>query len=181
VSAFLQTDRLEGRDELAPLVDGCTGDSKHARYGGSVISKVFDDICSTHRSCESTAVDDKVKRSRLTKASSRKHGVPIGYLQMKKPPRVSPVRHFDGDVIRKLREGRDLSQPQLAELIGTTKGNVSKWELARQPVAISYDLFLNLAKALYVAPEELARRLSSSSGSSSTPQPSTAQRRPRSV
>ena len=181
MSAFLQTDRLERRDELAPLVDGCPGDSKHARYGGSVISKVFDNICSAHRSCESTAVDDKVKYSRLDKAPSGKRGFPIGYLPMKKPPRVSPVRHFNGDVIRKLRDERDLSQPQLAELIGTTKGNVSKWELARQPVAISYDLFLNLAKALYVAPEELARRLSAAPpDSSSASQPSTAQRRPRS-
>lgn len=97
---------------------------------------------------------------------------------MKKPPRVSPLRHFNGDVIRQLREARDLSQPQLAESIGTTKGNVSKWELARRPVAISYDLFLNLARALYIAPEELARRLSTSADTNAA---AATQKRPRSI
>lgn len=146
---------------------------------GSVIVEVLEDIYGTHRNRQSTAVDVLVNCSRPREASSRKQGFPIGYFAMKKPPRVSPVRHFNGDVIRKLREGRDLSQPQLAELIGTGKANVSKWELARQPVAISYDLFLNLARALYVAPEELARRLSTPPDANALP--STAQRRPRSV
>jgi hypothetical protein len=179
VSSFLQADRLEGRDDLAPFMDGGSGDSQRARNGGSVLTKMFDNVSGSHRLPESTAVDAIVNCSRPSEASSRKQGFPIGYFPMKKPPRVSPVRHFNGDVIRKLREGRDLSQPQLAELIGTGKANVSKWELARQPVAISYDLFLNLARALYVAPEELARRLSTPPDANALP--STTQRRPRSV
>jgi DNA-binding XRE family transcriptional regulator len=179
VSGFLQADGVEWRDEIAPLVDGGSGDPAGARYGRPVLIEVFNNICGAHRSCESTAVDAKVNCSRPEEASSRKQEFPIGYFAMKKPPRVSPVRHFDGDVIRQLRDERNLSQPQLAEIIGTTKGNVSKWELAKRPVAISYDLFLNLARALYVAPEELARRLStpSTSGSDS----SSTQKRPRSA
>lgn len=182
MSGSLQADGVEWGDELAPLVDGSSSDPAGARYGGPILFEVFDNICGAHRSCESTAVDDKVNCSRPKEASSRKQGFPIGYFAMKKPPRVRPVRHFDGDVIKKLREGRDLSQPQLAELIGTTKGNVSKWELAKRPVAISYDLFLNLARALYLAPEELARRLSAAptitrAGSGSA----TSQKRPPSV
>lgn len=179
MSSFLQADRLEGRDEIAPLVDGGSGDSERARDGGSVLTKMFDNVCGSHQLSQSTAVDVIVNCSRPKEASSRKRGFPIGYFAMKKPPRVSPVRHFDGDVIRQLRDERNLSQPQLAEIIGTTKGNVSKWELARRPVAISYDLFLNLARALYVAPEELARRLSTSTtpGSESSP----AQKRTRSA
>jgi ribosome-binding protein aMBF1 (putative translation factor) len=179
VSSFLQADSLEGWDELAPFVDGGSGDPQRARDGGSVLTKMFDNVCGSHRSSQSTAVDVIVNCSRPLEASSRKQGFPIGYFAMKKPPRVSPVRHFNGDVIRKLREGRDLSQPQLAELIGTGKANVSKWELARQPIAISYDLFLNLARALYIAPEELARRLSTPADADTMPSP--AQRRPRSV
>jgi DNA-binding XRE family transcriptional regulator len=177
VSSFLQADSLEGRDELAPFVDGGSGDPQRARDGGSVLTKMFDNVCGSHRSPQSTAVDVIVNCSRPQEASSRKQGFPIGYFAMKKPPRVSPVRHFDGDVIRQLRDERNLSQPQLAEIIGTTKGNVSKWELAKRPVAISYDLFLNLARALYVAPEELARRLSTPPDSES----SSAQKRPRSA
>ena len=79
---------------------------------------------------------------------------------MAKSPRIKTSVTFNGDVIRELREARDLSQEQLADRIGTGKANVSKWERARSYVAISYDLFLELAKALYIAPEELARRLS---------------------
>jgi len=74
--------------------------------------------------------------------------------------RVSPSNYFNGDEIRKLREERDLSLDALAKVVGTTRANISKWERSRQYVAISFDLFMALARALYIPPEELARRLS---------------------
>lgn len=73
--------------------------------------------------------------------------------------RVRPREHFNGDVIRELREARGLSLDGLAQLVGTTKANVSKWELSRHYVAISFDLFMGLSRALYIAPEALADRI----------------------
>lgn len=73
--------------------------------------------------------------------------------------RVRPTKYFNGEVIRELREARDFSQDRLAQLAKTTKANISKWERARRQVEISYELFLALAEALYIPPEELARKL----------------------
>lgn len=75
------------------------------------------------------------------------------------PRRIVRKSPFNGWVIRDLRKTRDLSLEQLAALAGMKKGNLSKIERARSHVAISYDSFLDLARALYVAPEELRRRL----------------------
>lgn len=68
-------------------------------------------------------------------------------------------KYFNGQRIRELRKDRQLSQQALAEMIGTKKANVSKWERSRREVDISYKLFLALATALYKAPEVLAKEL----------------------
>lgn len=170
IGELMEAPRLVWRHKWAPFVNRLAGDAQGARYG-SLTAKVADCIGAFHGCAESTPVDCIVKRSGLFKSSSGGQESPIGYSPMKKPPRVSPLAYFNGDVIRKLREDRGLSQPQLGELVGTTKGNISKWELARSPVAISYDLFLDLARALYIAPEELARRLSTPPTSAPPPEP----------
>lgn len=83
--------------------------------------------------------------------------------------RARYLERFNGEVIRKLRLERGLSQDQLADLIGTKKANVSRWELSRTPVEIGYSLFLALSRALFIPPEKLAERLSAPPATSESP------------
>jgi len=99
---------------------------------------------------------------------------------MRAPRRVVPHKPFNGRVIKELREKRHLSQEQLGASSGMGKANISKLERSRTYVAISYDNFLMLARALYVAPEELSRRLSEPVSSSPGPSaPPAYKRQPR--
>jgi len=77
------------------------------------------------------------------------------------PRRIVRKAPFNGAAIRKLRKKRELSLEQLAALVPhMEKANLSKLERATTYVAMSWDNFLDLARALYVAPEELRRMLS---------------------
>ena len=61
--------------------------------------------------------------------------------------------YVTGTTIRKLREGRELTQAELAERIGVSSKTVSKWETARGLPDIS--LLQPLAKALGISVVEL--------------------------
>ena len=61
--------------------------------------------------------------------------------------------YITGTTIRKLREGRGLTQAELAERIGVSSKTVSKWETARGLPDIS--LLQPLAKALGISVVEL--------------------------
>ena len=61
--------------------------------------------------------------------------------------------YVTGTTIRKLREGRELTQAELAERIGVSSKPVSKWETARGLPDIS--LLQPLAKALGISVVEL--------------------------
>lgn len=147
--------------ELTPFIDGLTGDAQRPRYGRLVPIEVSKGVGAAHGYLESTAVDNNVKHSRPQNESSGKPKSPLRYRPMAKPARIKPKLYFNGDVIREMRENREMSLEKLAALVGTTRANISKWELSRRYVAISWDLFLQLSKALYIAPEDLARRLGS--------------------
>lgn len=153
----------EGRHEIPPLVHGCPPYPESARDGGMVFIEVLEDVGCSHKPVGYTTVDLLVNQSRQAKVFSGKRTSTLRYLAMGNVRhRVRPSKHFNGDVIRQLREEKrnGLSQEGLAQLVGTTKANISKWERARQQVEISYPLFLALATALYTPPEELARLLS---------------------
>ena len=160
IREHMQATGLNGWDERAPLVDCGPGNPQRPSDGSPVATEMLEGDSALHGASESTAVDQNVKRGRPGTISSGKQRFPLRYSGMAKPPRIKPTIHFNGDVIRQIREERRLTLDRLAEVIGTTKANISKWERSRDYIAISWDLFLPLAQALYVAPEELARRLS---------------------
>lgn len=60
-----------------------------------------------------------------------------------------------GERLKGLRTARKMSQSQLAEELGVTKANVSKWESRASP-NIDLDVFFKLAKFFDVDARELA-------------------------
>lgn len=146
------------RHERPPFVDGCPTYADSARESSLIGVKVLEGVSGSHVAQGYTPIYNKVNCSGLLIITSGARASTVRYPAMKKRRKV-PGGPFNGDVIRELRDRRQLSQDQLADLVGTTKANVSKWELARSYVAISYDLFMKLSRALYIAPEELAERL----------------------
>lgn len=173
---LLQTSGLKWRHETPPVMDCLAIDAQHARHSGSIAIVELKDINAEHEH-QSTVVDKKVKCSGLPTIYSAPQKSPLGYAPMGNPRRVVRRKPFNGWVIRELRKDRDLSQEQLAALAGMKKANISKIERARSQVAMSYENFLDLARALYVAPEELRRRLSEAPPSGSpAPSSRTAQR-----
>lgn len=153
----------DGGHEWPPLIYGCPPNPEGARDGGMVSIEVLEDVGCSHKPIGYTTVDLLVNQSRQPKIYSGKRTSTLRYLAMGNARhRVRPSKRFNGEVIKQLREEKrhGMSQDGLAQLVGTTKANVSKWERARQQVDISYELFLALAAALYTPPEELARLLS---------------------
>lgn len=69
-----------------------------------------------------------------------------------------------GQRLKGLRTARKMSQSQLAEELGVTKANVSKWESRASP-NIDLDVFFALAKFFDIDPRELAI------GEATTPSP----------
>lgn len=156
---LLQTRRLKGRHELAPVMNGLAQNPEISRDSSS-IPVVKRKYISTEHVAQSTPVDHQSKRSRQETISSGIRQSPVGYLPMGTSRRIVRKTPFNGWVIRDLRLKRDMSLDQLAGLSGMKKANLSKIERARSHVAMSYDNFLDLARALYIPPEELRRRLS---------------------
>lgn len=68
-----------------------------------------------------------------------------------------------GERLKRLRLDRKLSQEKLAEAIGVTKANVSKWESRASP-NIDLDVFFALAKFFEIDPQELATGHASKGG-----------------
>lgn len=136
---------------------GSSNSNSSSDRGVVSVEVPYDVDCSHGR--ESTPVDIIVNCSRPRKVSSGKRLSTLVYEHMDTKNRRRQTPIFNGHVIRELRDGRKMSQDSLAELAGTTKANISKIERSETYVAISFDIFLALGKALYVAPEELARRL----------------------
>lgn len=62
-----------------------------------------------------------------------------------------PRRNF----VAKWREAKGLTQEQLADRLGTYKGQVSNWENARR--SMSFDVQAALAEALGIEPPDLFR------------------------
>ncbi len=63
------------------------------------------------------------------------------------------MKYEIGNRIRKYREDRNLSQKQLAELIGVSNSRVSNWEQGiNRPDA---DILAEICRALQVSPSEL--------------------------
>lgn len=163
----LQTSSLQRGHEISPLVHCLAVDPEVSGHGRSVSLVELENVSAEHM-LESTVVDNKVKCSGPSIISPGLHGSTLGYRPMGNPKRIVKQRPFNGWVIRDIRKERHLSQEQLAALAGMKKANVSKLERARSHVAMSYENFLDLSRALYVTPEELRRRLSEISPSGPT-------------
>jgi Helix-turn-helix len=161
MSNLVQARGVKHRDAVAalPFMDGSSSKPQGTSNRGVVAVEVLDDVYSSHMR-ESTVVDIYVNPRRPAKVFSGKQASTLVYRAMEnKNRRLGRV--FNGYVIRELRLKREgLSQERLAVLVGTTKANISKWERSTTYIAISYDMFMALAKALYVPPEELAMKLS---------------------
>lgn len=155
----LQTGSLKRWHETPPVMDCLAVDTERARHRGPIPAVELEHVGAEHME-KSTALDDKVKCSGQRTIYSELQKSPLGYWPMGSPRRVVKKKPFNGWVIRELRDKRDLSQEQLAAMAGMKKANISRLERARSHVAMSYENFLDLSRALYVAPEELRRRLS---------------------
>lgn len=70
------------------------------------------------------------------------------------PARIGP-KQLRRNYLRQWREKRALTQEQLAERLGTTKGQVSNWERAIR--AMTYNVQAALAEALSIEPGDLFR------------------------
>lgn len=67
---------------------------------------------------------------------------------------ASQLMETMGDRIRILREARKLTQPQLAEMCGVTKGAVSQWE-SGSTANVKLITFMRLCEALVTDPQYL--------------------------
>ena len=150
----------EWRYEPVPFVNGIAPDAKGPRYGGLIAAEILKNVRFTQSANTVLCSRPAVYSGRVSKYPSGGLVPLLGSPGMdKKKRRVQ--RRFNGDVIRKLRRERgDMSLEQLAQLAGTTRGNISKIELSREYVAISWDVWLGICKALYIPPERLAELVS---------------------
>jgi transcriptional regulator with XRE-family HTH domain len=70
------------------------------------------------------------------------------------------TRETRGQRIKRLREAKKLTQPELGKKLGVTKAAVSKWEAAASP-NIDLDVFFKLADEFGIDPRELATGIAS--------------------
>lgn len=57
--------------------------------------------------------------------------------------------------IREIRENKNMSQQQLAELVGCSRSYISKIENNKMNESITLHMFLNIIRALEVKPHEI--------------------------